>query len=139
MNETGYVQDIPHTINSTAEFIKSANDWNVVSFTVNFSIVFTILVLVIMYFVARAVSKYTTLTIDAQKDSTIAITNNTNVSGKILDLLKENESLIKMSLDSSKSTENKASMNSEKMDKMLHNTEKIIDMLERNRGIIVER
>ena len=135
MNNEEIMNNSPEIIEATSNFIGNASTWGMISFSVYITLFLATVITLFLYINSRHNNRYTQILLDVQKDSTIAITNNTTVSGKILDLLRENETLIKLSLASSQNTESKASINSDKMDRLLINTEKLIAMIEQRQII----
>lgn len=111
---------------STGDFISNANGWGATSLMVYVTL-FLVLVVMIMFFVInRNANSWTRILMDLQKDTNNIIQQNTNVIGKVLDTLKEHNTLLHEAIKGIRDSEIKLHSNSEKL---AQNSEKLSEIL----------
>ena len=117
---------------STGDFIGSANNWGATSLMVYVTL-FLVLVVMIMFFVInRNANSWTRILMDLQKDTNNIIQQNTNVIGKVLDTLKEHNTLLHEAIKGIRDSEIKLHSNSEKL---TANGEKLNEILQHTKEI----
>lgn len=124
--------EIARVTNSTGDFIAGANGWGATSLMVYITL-FLVVVMVIMFFVInKNANNWTRIIMDLQKETAHTIQQNTNVIGKVLDTLKEHNTLLHEAIKGIRDSEIKLHSNSEKL---TANGEKLNEILQHTKEI----
>lgn len=121
--------DISKITNSTGDFIGSANAWGAMSLSVYITLFLALIITIIIYIFSKNSNNFTKLILEAHKDSNSAVQNNTIVMGRILDILKENRDTLKDTLSKSTHTSEKVEFNGDKIEKILQNTDILMQLV----------